>query len=948
MTVLMQAPPIPDNERQRLLALNSLGILDTPAEPAFDRITRIARLSLGVEITLVSLIDANRQWFKSCQGLDSDEMPRTESFCGHAILGEGLFEITDARADPRFADNPAVTGEPYVRFYAGLPLRSRSGYALGTLCLVDPSPRSLTAKERELFYDLAGLAEAELQRRENVEWVQLRTIIEGTGAGLWEWNVQTGATVFNERWAEMIGYRLSELEPVSIHTWQRLVHPDDLASSEALLNAHFNGETPVYELACRMRHKQGHWVWVLDRGKVVSWTEDGRPEWVMGTHMDISELKDSEYQRLQTDQALQGRERLLRTIIDNIPMNIYVKDRSGRKLLANRAELDQLGIAQEADILGKHDRDLYPAHLVAKSDQEDRAVLDRGESLSLMENEGADQHGQPLWYRVSKLPLRNQNGDIIGLVGLSIDVTEERNTKHNLRRQLQFLSVLNDIAADTKNSLDDRLNQALALGCEHLGLETGIVSQIEQQRYTVQWCQAPASMSLNPGDVFPLGDTFCSLVLQNDGELVIHSATHTPYQRHPCHQLFGVETYVGIRLMVNDRVYGTLNFSASQRSLASLDETDLAFVRLLGHWVESALERDHDQRQLQQREARLRVLFELSPLGIALTDLSTGQFLAVNDALVRQSGYDRDTLMAMNKRTLSPLLSRLIDQHGLRETSEKEQIGPVEATVKHRDGHHYPANVIGLKVTEVDGTQLLWSVYEDISDRRRIERLKNELVSSVSHELRTPLTSISGALKLLAAGHVGEVPEPASKMVNVALKNTDRLILLVNDLLDMDKLIAGRMPFDMQAHELQQLLTTTTDNIAGFAHLHRVTVRCEEVPSVSVKVDAHRFEQVMANLLSNAIKYSPEGETVTIASRATSNSVTVTVRDHGSGIPEHFKAQIFQRFTQADNRDSRQKGGTGLGLAISQNIVQKMGCDIGFESRPGLTEFRVVVPRVKK
>ncbi|MEX1214412.1 PAS domain S-box protein [Saccharospirillum sp.] len=941
----MQAPAFPDNERQRLIALNSLDILDTPTEATFERVTRIARQALGVQTVLISLIDANRQWFKSRQGLDATETPRTVSFCGHAILGEGLFEIPDALADPRFADNPLVTGDPKVRFYAGMPLHSRGGHALGTLCLIDPAPRTLTSGERALLSDLAELAEAELQRREKLDQVQLRAIIEGTRAGIWEWNVQTGASVFNERWAEIAGYRLEELAPVSINTWRQLVHPDDLASSEALLNAHFNGETPVYELVCRMRHKNGHWVWILDRGKVVSWTDDGRPEWVMGTHLDISDLKESESKRLQTDQALQSRERLLRTIIDNIPMNIYVKDRSGRKLLANRAELDQLGIAREADVLGKHDRDLYPDHLVVKSDQEDRAVLDQGETLCLLESEGVDKQGQTSWYRISKLPLRNQNGDIVGLVGLSIDVTEERNTRQNLRRQLQFLSVLNDIAADARSSVDDRLNRALALGCEHLGLEVGIVSQIEQDQYTVQWCQAPVSTALSSGDVFALGDTFCSLVLQNEGELVIHSTSGTEYQRHPCYQRFSVETYVGIRLRVNSEVYGTLNFSTSQQVNIAFDETDLAFVRLLGHWVESALERERDQRRLQQREARLRVLFELSPIGIALTDLATGQFLTVNDAMVQQSGYDRNALLAMSNRDLSASLGDLIDSPDLRELGEKEQFGPVEARVTHRDGHQYPVNVIGLKVPEVDGSTLLWTVYEDISNRRRIDQLKSELVSSVSHELRTPLTSISGSLKLLAAGHLGTLPEPAGNMVKVALKNSDRLILLVNDLLDMDKLIAGRMPFDIQPIPLQALLTTTFNNITGFAYLHQVQVVVGEVPPVSVRVDAHRFEQVLSNLLSNAIKFSPEGETVTIESRVSDSTVTVTVRDHGPGIPDSFKDQVFQRFSQADNRSSRQKGGTGLGLAISQSIAQTMGGEIGFESRPGLTEFRVVVPR---
>jgi signal transduction histidine kinase len=161
----------------------------------------------------------------------------------------------------------------------------------------------------------------------------------------------------------------------------------------------------------------------------------------------------------------------------------------------------------------------------------------------------------------------------------------------------------------------------------------------------------------------------------------------------------------------------------------------------------------------------------------------------------------------------------------------------------------------------------------------------------------------------------------------------------------MDKLIAGRMPFDLQPTSVQQLLSTTADNIAGYAQLHKIRIVVDGVPPVKVRVDAHRFEQVMANLLSNAIKFSPQGETVTIGVVASNSSVAITVRDRGPGIPDSFKPQIFQRFSQADNRDSGQKGGTGLGLAISQSIMQTMGGEIGFESEPGLTEFRVVVPR---
>ncbi|MBB99710.1 MAG: bifunctional diguanylate cyclase/phosphodiesterase, partial [Rhodobacteraceae bacterium] len=136
---------------------------------------------------------------------------------------------------------------------------------------------------------------------------RLRQIISGTGAGTWEWNVQTGETVFNARWAEIIGYDLAEISPTTIETWLNAAHPDDLAESERKLLAHFAGETPSYECEARMRHKDGHWVWVLDRGRVFTWTEDGKPEWMFGTHMDVTSLKQ------QQEDLRKSREMLDRT-----------------------------------------------------------------------------------------------------------------------------------------------------------------------------------------------------------------------------------------------------------------------------------------------------------------------------------------------------------------------------------------------------------------------------------------------------------------------------------------------------------------------------------------------------------------------------------------------------------------------------------------------------------
>ena len=170
----MKKPDIPQDEGARLETLRSLNILDTASEERFDRLTRMAKRMFGVPIALVSLVDENRQWFKSCAGLDASETPRDISFCGHAILGNEVFIIPDATKDERFADNPLVLNEPNVRFYAGCPLRYLNGSRLGTLCIIDRKPRSLSEEDLQTLKDLASMVERELAA------IQLATVDELT------------------------------------------------------------------------------------------------------------------------------------------------------------------------------------------------------------------------------------------------------------------------------------------------------------------------------------------------------------------------------------------------------------------------------------------------------------------------------------------------------------------------------------------------------------------------------------------------------------------------------------------------------------------------------------------------------------------------------------------------------------------------------------------------
>ena len=260
-----------------------------------------------------------------------------------------------------------------------------------------------------------------------------------------------------------------------------------------------------------------------------------------------------------------------------------------------------------------------------------------------------------------------------------------------------------------------------------------------------------------------------------------------------------------------------------------------------------------------------------------------------------------------------------------------------EARMRHKAGHWVWVLDTGRVVErDADGKPLrMIGTHLDITERHRLDRMKSEFVSTVSHELRTPLTSIQGALGLLRGGALGELPGRMGEMIQVAFRNSDRLVRLVNDILDMEKIEAGRMEFQLRTHDLARLIEQALEVNGGYAEKHGVTLRAAPLPVGEARVDADRFAQVMANLLSNAVKFSPRGGEVTVTLGHHGRRLRVEVVDRGRGIPEAFHGRIFDKFAQADGGDGRELGGTGLGLSICKAIVEHLGGEIGFHSVEG-------------
>ncbi len=368
--------------------------------------------------------------------------------------------------------------------------------------------------------------------------------------------------------------------------------------------------------------------------------------------------------------------------------------------------------------------------------------------------------------------------------------------------------------------------------------------------------------------------------------------------------------------------------------------------------VQDITERKRITEALRASELHLRQIGDAVPALIADLDLEQ-RFRFHNKAYEEVFGLSFEQI---NGRTLAEVLGQATYE-GIQDKVEEVLRGyPVSyeraLTTPQGDLRDYAMNFLPRYGEGADEGKVIGflALGTDITELKRIDRMKTEFISTVSHELRTPLTSIRGSLGLIAGGVAGELPEAAKNLVGIAKNNCDRLVRLINDILDIEKIESGKMHLNLQVVDIKQLIQQALAANEGFAGQHRVTVllRAPDEP-LQVRIDSDRLTQVLTNLLSNAVKFSPPESAVEVRVSRVGQQVRVEVADHGPGIPKEFRSRIFQKFSQADSSDTRQKGGTGLGLSISRTLVEQMGGAIGFNSQVGAgTTFFFELPEWKE
>jgi PAS domain S-box-containing protein len=504
--------PLPENETQRLAALHGLAILDTPPELAYDELSALAASICQTPIALISLVDEDRQWFKSRVGWTARESSREVAFCAHTILQPDLLVVPDASVDQRFASNPLVTSPPCIRFYAGAPLLTEEGHALGTLCVIDHKPRELTADQTRalralshqvvaqlrLRQQLAGqlrvnselarvnaMLQAEVEQRKSVEEElsysreRFDLAVRGSQDGLWDWDLDTNEVYYSPRWKSILGYLDHEISP-RLEEWETRLHPDERAEVLAANYAHIAGATAHYEREFRLLHKDGSYRWILSRGVALRDAE-GRAYRMAGSHADITERKRAE------EELRKANDRLALAVRGS-HVSVWENDMAGGDYRTGRIHctnvLEQLGYPAPESALD-YETVVAPIHSDDRGPMEQalRAYLAGETAEYSVEFRVRHRDGSYRWMLSRGVAVRDTAGRPIRFVGTRIDITARKAAEEALRQAKEAAEAASrtksDFLAHVSHEVRTPLNAIL--GMNELALDTPLTDQ--QRKY---------------------------------------------------------------------------------------------------------------------------------------------------------------------------------------------------------------------------------------------------------------------------------------------------------------------------------------------------------------------------------------------------------------------------------------------------------------------------------
>lgn len=655
------------------------------------------------------------------------------------------------------------------------------------------------------------------------------------------------------------------------------------------------------------------------------------------------------YQALKRNTANQN------AILNNMPFMAWLKDDQSRLLAVNETFAKMCNDTIE-NILGKTDFDFFPNEEAKVYIEEDRLVIENRQTISSVDSITGPDGAK--WHETFKSPVFDDKGNVIGTVGISQDITERKEAEIELlHRQEQIIkatkneTALRKIMSASVNTFD------LKTVINSIVVETGKLFEADRCIFVEYDFEINSFNPIKDYTEYLSSDKIRSHTESMPNQTVIDAIIRLIKQG----KVITVENVEQAQLMPESKKLLVNELSVKSYLLAPVYYGEINYGAVILHYVNDYKQFTEDEinmaqavanqsaivihqaklySDIQKNEKYTRTIMDSIKDGIIIIN-ENFTIESCNPAVECIWGYSIEEILNKN-------LDVLVYHNCAKEDKKSCLSKNVTKGIK-KSGEEFPVEI---DVSEIvfENKKLILLVVRDITERKRIEKMKNEFVSTVSHELRTPLTSIKGSLGLVTSGALGAIPEKMSKLIDIADSNCMRLTNLINDILDLEKIKAGKYEFVYEEIEINSLIDQSITLNQSYADQFGMKIKVVKLAQESfIKADRNRLIQVISNLFSNAVKFSKLGGEVIIMIECEDAQIKVSFIDNGIGIPDDAKHKIFQSFSQVDSSDTRSKGGTGLGLSICKLIVENMGGNIDFESveKKGSTFF-FTMPVIKE